>query len=132
MSVLSYVIYFFTWVTTDPWDWMAKVTFGSSTFTIMIPYILGIVILTRNAQVFLRTILETERILSNTLTETSRQLVYNGQRSLMRCHHQPIRITAHLYQLDYRFLLHMIHFITTNVIILIQFKQLEDEREQGF
>ncbi|GAB0100843.1 hypothetical protein DMENIID0001_169390 [Sergentomyia squamirostris] len=135
MSVLSYVVYFFVWIITDSWEWIVKVVFAtadSADFTIMIPYILGIVILTRNAQVFLRTILETERILKNTLTETSRQLVYNGQRSLMRCHHQPIRITAHLYQLDYRFLLHMMHFITANVIILIQFKQLEDEREKGF
>uniref|UniRef100_A0A3F2ZDA4 Gustatory receptor n=1 Tax=Lutzomyia longipalpis TaxID=7200 RepID=A0A3F2ZDA4_LUTLO len=128
--VLSYYLYFFAWVATEPLEMKVKLIISSADLALMLPFISVILLLSRNGQICVKSIEKMEDIVRETLMDPHPAVGLNGRRIAYRSQHQAIRIMAHLYQLDYRFIIYMINFVTTNVIILVQFKQLEEARYQ--
>uniref|UniRef100_A0A3F2ZD85 Gustatory receptor n=1 Tax=Lutzomyia longipalpis TaxID=7200 RepID=A0A3F2ZD85_LUTLO len=128
---LSYYLYFFAWVATESLEIKVKLIITSTDFLFILPFIFVVFFLTRNGQICVKSIEKLENIVKETLMDPHPAVRLNGRRIAYRSQHQAIRIMAHLYQLDYRFIIYMINFITTNVIILVQFKQLEEARHRG-
>lgn len=106
--VTSYYLYFFAWIVVEPYEFAVTLVFSVADFSLMLPYIFVVILLTRNGQVLLTALERTDGIVRDTLMDTSTQVALNGCRTIHRGHHQPIRIMAHLYQLDYRFILYVI------------------------